>query len=482
MIDAPRDGVPLPFTLSLTPAAILDESDRDSMAVTVGRRRLLLGVKTSGLLAAVQRLAGPGATTEELHHLVVDREGPGALPALYLCLLELSAANLLGHGVHHAGRPLITAIPVGAQYKAGHDRLDPSTRYVLSRFAFLRRDGDRTVLESPRSFARILVHDWRGAALIGAFATPSRCADLDAGTLGMPAEALAACAELLWTLAFLLPVDVAAASEEEADGALAGWEFHDLLFHSRSRRGRHRNPFGATYPLQDRSAPLPAVKPHMTDRVIPLFKPDLDAIRAADQPFTTVLENRRSRRQHHSLPLTDRQLGEFLYRSCRIRRVIPAGAHERYEATERVFPSGGATYPLEIYVVVGHCAGIAPGLYHYRGTDHDLAHLSNPTEHTASLLRSAGYAAATAPPQVLIVLAARIQRVAWKYSSMAYAIILKDVGVLYQTMYLVATAMGLAGCALGSGNSDLFSRASGLDYYAESSVGEFIVGRADAAQ
>jgi oxazoline/thiazoline dehydrogenase len=36
--------------------------------------------------------------------------------------------------------------------------------------------------------------------------------------------------------------------------------------------------------------------------------------------------------------------------------------------------------------------------------------------------------------------------------------------------------MGLAPCAVDSGNADLFDRAAGLDYYAESSVGEFVLG------
>ena len=81
-----------------------------------------------------------------------------------------------------------------------------------------------------------------------------------------------------------------------------------------------------------------------------------------------------------------------------------------------------------------------------------------------------------APPQVLILIAARFARAMWKYESMAYALVLKDVGVMYQTMYLVATAMGLAPCSLGGGHSDAFAAAAGLDPYAETSVGEFTLG------
>jgi SagB-type dehydrogenase family enzyme len=97
--------------------------------------------------------------------------------------------------------------------------------------------------------------------------------------------------------------------------------------------------------------------------------------------------------------------------------------------------------------------------------------------HVEALLEEAYFATAKASmPQFLIVFAARFQRVAWVYESIAYATVLKDVGSLQQTMYLVATAMNLAPCAIGCGNSDLFAAAVGTDYYAETSVGEFILG------
>jgi hypothetical protein len=43
-------------------------------------------------------------------------------------------------------------------------------------------------------------------------------------------------------------------------------------------------------------------------------------------------------------------------------------------------------------------------------------------------------------------------------------------------MYLTATAMGLAPCAIGGGDADLFARAAGTDYCTETSVGEFLLG------
>ena len=83
---------------------------------------------------------------------------------------------------------------------------------------------------------------------------------------------------------------------------------------------------------------------------------------------------------------------------------------------------------------------------------------------------------APAVPQVLITIAARFGRVSWKYSSVAYSLILKDVGVLTQTLYLMATDMGLGGCAIGLTNIDLFAKMTGIEFHVEGPVGQFAIG------
>ena len=128
-------------------------------------------------------------------------------------------------------------------------------------------------------------------------------------------------------------------------------------------------------------------------------------------------------------------------------------------------------------MAVNACEGLAAGLYHYDPWRHRLCRIAGRTPEVETLLQQAGQAAAQRDvPQLLTILAARFQRVAWKYDAIAYALILKHVGVLFQTMYLVATAMDLAACALGSGDADVFARAAGTQYLAETSVGEFMLG------
>ncbi len=144
----------------------------------------------------------------------------------------------------------------------------------------------------------------------------------------------------------------------------------------------------------------------------------------------------------------------------------------------RPYPSGGALYELEFYAAIAACDGLDRGLYYYEPRDHGLIRIRGMSAELVGLVRdsadSAGIPENTV--QVLLVLAARVPRISWKYASIAYALVLKHVGVVYQSMYLAATVMGLAPCALGCGDSDAFARAAGGDYYDETSVGEFLLG------
>jgi SagB-type dehydrogenase family enzyme len=116
-------------------------------------------------------------------------------------------------------------------------------------------------------------------------------------------------------------------------------------------------------------------------------------------------------------------------------------------------------------------------LYHYDPLNHRLERIAGGEAHVAEFMRDTLIPVdAAGPRQLLIILAARFQRVAWTYNGSTYAAILKNAGVLYQTMYLVATAINLAPCGLGGGNSELFARATGEPFVEETSIGEFMLG------
>ncbi|HBB32543.1 MAG TPA: dehydrogenase [Cyanobacteria bacterium UBA8803] len=427
-----------------------------------------------GFLAVMSILAAKGATEEDLSNLVLQTDGVSQLPNFYYYLQKFTNLGLICHTVLDDGLPLAIRIPLSPADNLELLEAAIDQKFMLSRFAYCHQDRGQLILESPLSQAKIILTNWKGAALIAELAKPQSASEISSQLSGISAESIQLFFSLLLSANMLDKTPEGDKSQEVESDTLAQWEFHDLLFHARSRRGRHNNSVGKTFRFLGQIEQPPIVKPKMSDDIIELYRPDIERLKAEDCPFTRVLEERKSVRHYHDEPITDRQLGEFLYRSARVKRIFTTNSGE---LTNRPYPNGGSRYELELYVVVNTCDRIPSGLYHYDPQDHQLCRLKAQSHHIAPLLEEAYLATGKASrPQILIILAARFPRVAWVYESIAYSLILKGVGCLQQTMYLVATAMNLAPCAIGCGNADLFATAVGTDYYAESSVGEFILG------
>lgn len=391
------------------------------------------------------------------------------------CLLRHRMAMICA-GDGDEGGVLATLLPISPYFRHTWVTIQRDRCYRLSRFAYLRREEDGySYLESPLSHARLRLERALAASLVyllGRAITPDELART------VPEEEREHMTGLLALLLmgnFASLATSAGQASIECGEAAVQWEFHDLVFHSRSRIGRHDNEVGGTYRFLSRLPPLPAVKQTNWPASVTLFQPDIQQLRQTDPSLTTVLEERRSIREYGERPLTVAQLGEFLSRVARVREISTGG--ETGDYTRRPYPGAGASYELEMYLTVEQCEGLAPGFYWYNPLDHTLALVHPVDQRTRQQLFDANQAmGGQGRPQVLITLAARFQRVSWKYQGLAYSLILKDVGVMYATMYLVATAMQLAPCALGAGDSDLFSQLCGTDYLAETSVGEFMLG------
>jgi SagB-type dehydrogenase family enzyme len=467
--------------LSFRTEISLGEASADQATIEMPAGRLTVNKLTTGMLAALQGLASGGGTEDDLSRLVYESDGAAGLAPLYYQLQRFARLGLLCYTVIANGRPLATLVPMTAAFQLQPEEFDARARFRLSRFAYCRRDGETLLLESPASVVRTILPEPTAAAIVAELARPRTYPELAAGIDGLEQATAQTLLKLLASAGVIAEAGEDGRLPEDADPTLAQWEFHDLLFHARSRAGRHDCPSGGTYRFVGEIPPLPAVKPKMSNHLIPLHKPDIDRLEREDWPFTAVLERRRSIRSYGVQPITAAQLGEFLYRVARVVSVIDADpANGRsYAVSVRPYPSGGATYDLELYVTVNRCSDLDPGIYHYDPLDHQLCKLSDRNDRMQALLMYAQRCTGQEEElQVLITLASRFQRLSWKYTGMAYAATLKNVGVLYQSMYLVATAMGLAPCALGGGNASLFAEAIGTDYFAETSVGEFLLGTA----
>jgi len=488
-----RDGSPEPAARAASLQASLVFRLRPEVTVTAGPEgelafaldgsRVEFRRLASRLHAALLELSSSGVD-EELWAERIEREaGANGLARLYYSLDRLARRGFLVRTAYCNGLPLVTMIPSRAVSAFSTPRIAPEQSYILSRFAYCRREGSEMFLESPTASARFVLHDGRATALLFALAQPRRITEPWAQGLELPGPALTLLVELFAAAGVLCELtDHGTASEDETP-SLRTWEFHDLLFHVRTRFGRHEHPMGGTCRFLGQLAPPPALKPVPWHETVDLYRPDLARLEREDPPFAAVLESRRSIRAYGERPMSDRQLGEFLYRVARVREQgtipisMPAGS-VRLGVALRPYPTGGALYELEIYAAINACENLEPGLYHYDPLGHRLGKVCGRTADVEALLHGAGRSIMNpdAKLQVLLILAARFPRVAWKYAAVAYGLILKHVGVVYQTMYLAATAMGLSPCALGCGDSDLFARTAGTDYYAETSVGEFLLG------
>ncbi|MGB7441874.1 MAG: SagB family peptide dehydrogenase [Coleofasciculaceae cyanobacterium] len=429
---------------------------------------------SGGLLKAIKTLAAEGATEEYLSDLVLQTDGVSELTKFYYYLQKFINLGMICQTVLAEGLPLARRSPLYPNDQFELKEVAVDKKYVLSRFAYCHRKQEQLVLECPLASAEIILADGRGAALVVELAKPQTCQEVGNKVAGISQETIQQFFTLLLSSEMLVQVAEDGKVEEEKSAPLAYWEFHDLLFHSRIRRGRHGNPVGKTFRFLDKLEQPPMVKPKVCEDIIELYKPDIEKLKEEDSPFSWVLEKRQSIRSYHEQPITDRQLGEFLFRCARNKRFI---SKDYGECVHRPYANGGGRYELEIYAIVNTCENLDSGIYLYYPEDHQLGRLTGRTPQVETLLEESYLATGKAcKAQVLFIFAARFPRVAWVYESIAYSIVLKDVGSLQQTMYLVATAMNLAPCAIGSGNSDVFATAVGTDYYAETSVGEFILG------
>jgi hypothetical protein len=218
------------------------------------------------------------------------------LARLYFALGEIERKGIVRYTLAQRGHPLATLEPVAPAFRLEDVSIDG--KFLLSRFACLRRVDATTRVESPLGRARVVIHDGRGAALLALLAAPHTAAELAAAMHDFDAATIAAFIALLANGKAVYACAENGRIAEDDSVPLRQWEFHDLLFHSRSRLGRHDYPYGGTYRFLDALPPLPAVKPPVSARRVALHRPDMRALDAGDVPFSRVAEARRSVRTH----------------------------------------------------------------------------------------------------------------------------------------------------------------------------------------
>jgi SagB-type dehydrogenase family enzyme len=187
----------------------------------------------------------------------------------------------------------------------------------------------------------------------------------------------------------------------------------------------------------------------MNQASISLPKPSLDGKVSVEK----AIKERRTIRDFKERPLSLNHLSQLLWAAQGI-----TDPKER----KRAAPSGGALYPLDIYLIVGAngVEGMEAGIYHYLPEKHSISLLSKGDRRkevaTASLWQ---IWMAKAP--VMFIITAEYRRITGKYGERGIRYALMEVGHVGQNIFLQTEALGLGAGIVGAFNDADVSKVMG---------------------
>lgn len=202
--------------------------------------------------------------------------------------------------------------------------------------------------------------------------------------------------------------------------------------------------FSSPYLLERASQPY---KSFPTKRTFS-FRDYEDSYRSQMTLFDSI-QQRRSGRDFDSYHISMSELYQILHYSYGITAKSPINGING-EWSYRAVPSGGALYPLEIYIYIPD--GVIPqGFYHYRPDKFllELIHEKNCMDDLRKIIIAEPYV--NLPKSSCIVFISSIlERTLLKYGERGFRFILQEVGFVSQNISLLCEAIGLSSCMIGS--------------------------------
>lgn len=215
------------------------------------------------------------------------------------------------------------------------------------------------------------------------------------------------------------------------------------------------------------------LKRHPQYPAVALPPPELPAL-----PLADAIRKRESRRSFGSDPLPLRHLSTLLYAGYGVTHSTPLPDGSRGQPL-RTVPSGGALYPLDLYVLAGRVESLEGGVYHYDPWRHVLECLPRRASHAVADLTA--YPELLEPASALVLVAAMFWRTRFKYALRGYRFALLEAGHVGQNLMLAATGLRIAALPVGGVYDRRVEETLGIDGVNESIVYAFAIGPQDAA-
>lgn len=179
-----------------------------------------------------------------------------------------------------------------------------------------------------------------------------------------------------------------------------------------------------------------------------------------------VFDDRKSSRKTSYKLLTISNIANILYYSAGIKNT------KDYRFPNRFYPSAGARYPLEIYILPFN-SDLKKGIYHYYLKNHSLEKLLDFDNFDYNKYFNQTW---IKKASCLILITAMFKRTTLKYGDRGYRYIMIEAGHLGQNIYLVCSALGIGCCAIGGYKDDRLNQLLDIDGIDEAIVYAIAVG------
>lgn len=222
---------------------------------------------------------------------------------------------------------------------------------------------------------------------------------------------------------------------------------------------------------QPSSIKLSRIRKTVSYKGYPRFKETVlpKAVMKNNISLVSSLTKRHSVRKYKFFRMTLSQISNLCYYSFGLKNFNDPSqiSHERF------YPSAGARYPIEIYLLTLN-SSLPKGLYHYYFKKHSLEHILDINKFSGqTFFKSNEFELASC----LVIMTSILNRSKIKYGIRSYPFAMIEAGHIGQNISLVSSGLGLSCCPIGGFDNYEFDHLLDIDGINETSVYVFAIGK-----
>lgn len=190
--------------------------------------------------------------------------------------------------------------------------------------------------------------------------------------------------------------------------------------------------------------PPAIVKPYdENDFIVSLPKPNDNILKIRD--YDDIVTNRNTYREYEDEIIRLDELSYLLWASQGVRHISQNGM-----ATFRNVPSGGARHAFETYIAVDRVEGLQKGVYRYLPIEHALLLVRKEDDYKDRIISASLDQKFVGKAPMQLIYTCIPYREEWRYSDESYKLMMIDLGIITESVYLTSTALSFGTCAIGA--------------------------------